>query len=164
MGRAMSVHDVNIRKAAEADIPALARVWNDSWHAGHAHLQPEAAKHRDLPYFKARIGSNIERMIVAEEADEILGFSGWEGDGIGQVFVAPNHFGKNVAPRLLATVEAILKAEGHKRIWLHCAVGNERARRFYEKNEWHITREFDDEVGTREGPRSMRTWHMEKDV
>jgi ribosomal protein S18 acetylase RimI-like enzyme len=158
----VSVHDVNIRKAEETDIPALARVWNESWHAGHAHLQPEAAKHRDLPYFEARVGSNIDRMIVAEEGGEILGFSGWEGDGIGQVFVLPSHFGKQVAPRLLATVEAILRAEGHATIWLHCAEGNDRARKFYEKHGWKVASTFDDEIGTHLGPMPMRTWHMEK--
>ncbi|MCE7997465.1 MAG: GNAT family N-acetyltransferase [Rhodobiaceae bacterium] len=160
----MSVHDVNIRKAVEADIPALAHVWNESWHAGHAHLQPEAAKYRDLPYFQARVGSNIQRMIVAEEADEIVGFSGWEGDGIGQVFVVPSHFGKQVAPRLLATVEAILKSQGNQCIWLHCAEGNDRARHFYEKHGWSVTRTFDAEIGTHKGPMPDRAWHMEKDL
>lgn len=159
-----SVHDVNIRKADKADIPALARVWNESWHAGHGHLNPEAAKSRDLPYFEARVGSNIDRMIVAEEDDEIIGFSGWEGDGIGQVFVMPSHFGKQVAPRLLATVEAILQAEGHERIWLHCAEGNDRARAFYEKHGWEVMRTFDDEIGTHLGPMPMRAWHMEKGI
>ena len=160
----MSVHDVTIRKAKDTDIQQLAEVWNKSWHAGHGHLDPIAAKFRDLPYFEARIGSGLARMIVAEEDGKIVGFSGWEGDGIGQVFIAPSHFGKDVAPRLLATVEAVLKAEGHGRIWLHCAVGNDRARRFYEKNGWYVARVFDDEIGTREGPRPMRAWHMEKDI
>ncbi len=160
----MSIHDVNIRKAEKTDIPALARVWNDSWHAGHGHIDPVAAKFRDLAYFEERIVSGLARMIVAEEDGKIVGFSGWEGDGIAQVFIAPSHFGTNVAPRLLATVEAILKAEGYQRIWLHCAVGNDRARRFYEKNGWRVARVFDDEVGTREGPRPMRAWHMEKTV
>jgi len=160
----MSVHDVNIRKAVEADIPALALVWNESWHAGHAHLDPEAAKHRDLPYFAARIGSGLGRMIVAEEDGKIVGFSGWEGDGIGQVFVLPSHFGKQVAPRLLATVEAILKVEGHKTIWLHCREGNDRARTFYEKHGWKVAYAFDDEIGTHQGLMPTRAWHMEKDL
>lgn len=160
----MSIHDVNIRKADEADIQELARVWNESWHAGHGHLDPVAARYRDLPYFEARIGSGLERMIVAEEDGKIVGFSGWEGDGIGQVFIAPSHFGKDVAPRLLATVEAILKAEGHERIWLHCAEGNDRARAFYEKHGWSVTRTFDYEIGTHKGPMPDRAWHMEKGV
>lgn len=160
----MSVHDVNIRKAEETDVLPLARVWNESWHAGHAHLNREAAKYRDLPYFEARVGSNIDRMIVAEEDREILGFSGWEGEGIGQLFVLPSHFGKQVAPRLLATVEAILKSEGHARIWLNCAEGNDRARHFYEKHGWSVTRTFDSEIGTHKGPKPDRVWRMEKDL
>jgi GNAT superfamily N-acetyltransferase len=160
----MSVHDVNIRKADKADIRALARVWNVSWHAGHAHLDTEAAKGRDLSYFEARVGSNLARMIVAERGGEILGFSGWEGDGIGQLFVVPAQFGKQVAPRLLATVEAILKVEGHKTIWLHCREGNDRARTFYEKHGWKVAYAFDDEIGTHQGLMPTRAWHMEKDI
>lgn len=158
----MPDHDLNIRKAVEADIPALARVWNDSWHAGHARLSPQAAKFRDLAYFEPRIGSNLGRMIVAEEGDRIVGFSGWEEDGVGQLFVLPSHFGKQVAPRLLATVEAILKTAGHSKIWLHCAEGNDRARAFYEKHSWKVVRTFDDEIGTHKGPLPMKAWHLEK--
>ncbi|MBL4863696.1 MAG: GNAT family N-acetyltransferase [Rhodobiaceae bacterium] len=160
----MSDHDFNIRQATEADIPALARVWNDSWHAGHAALDPEAAKHRDLPYFQARIGSNLACMIVAEEGGRVVGFSGWEGDGVGQLFVLPSHFGKQVGLRLLATVEALLKAEGHTTIWLHCREGNERARTFYEKHDWRIIRTFDDQIGTHIGFMPTRAWHMEKEL
>ncbi len=160
----MSDHDLNIRKAAPGDIPALAQVWNESWHAGHAHLDPEAANGRDLSYFEARVGSNLERMIVADLYGSVIGFSGWEGDGIGQLFVLPSHFGKHVAPRLLATVEAILKVEGHETIWLHCREGNNRARIFYEKHGWKVAYAFDDEIGTHHGPMPTRAWHMEKKV
>jgi GNAT superfamily N-acetyltransferase len=158
----MPEQDVDIRMAEKADLPALARVWNDSWHASHAQLSPEAAKFRDLRYFEARIASNLDRMIVAIDRDQLVGFSGWEEDGIGQLFVLPSHFGKGVAPRLLATVEAILKAEGHTTIWLHCAEGNDRARVFYEKNGWRVTDTFDYEIGTHIGPMPERAWHLEK--
>ncbi|MEQ9144436.1 MAG: GNAT family N-acetyltransferase [Parvibaculaceae bacterium] len=155
---------VTIRMAAAADVPQLAQVWHDSWQAGHAHLDPVAAEHRDLPYFQARIGSGLDRMIVAVERGKIVGFSGWEGDGIGQVFVAPSHIGKGIAPRLLATVEAILKAEGHRTIWLHCREGNERARRFYEKHGWQVVRTIEDQIGTHIGFLPAPTWHLEKDI
>lgn len=156
------VESLDIRAAVEADLPNLARVWNESWHAGHAQLSPEAALHRDLPYFEARVGSNLARMIVAVEGREIVGFSGWEEDGIAQLFVLSSHFGKQVAIRLLATVEAILKVKEHKTIWLHCQKGNDRARKFYEKHGWKAIRTFDVELGTHKGPMLTRAWHMEK--
>jgi len=154
--------NIDIRAAVDTDLPSLARVWNDSWHASHAHLSPEAALYRDLPYFEARVGSNLARMIVAEKENQIVGFSGWQADGIGQLFVLPSHFGTQVAFRLLATVEAILKAKEHKTIWLHCQTGNDRARKFYEKHGWKVIRAFDTELGTHKGPMPTRAWHMEK--
>ncbi len=154
--------EISIRGAVEADVPALARVWNESWHAGHAALDPEAAKHRDLPYFQARIGSNLAHIVVAVEGQGIVGFSGWEDDGIGQLFVLPTHFGRQVAAGLLHTVEEVLAKEGHTTIWLHCREGNERARAFYEKHGWRIVRTFDDQIGTHIGFMPTRAWHMEK--
>ena len=156
--------EIGIRGAVEADVPALARVWNESWHAGHAALDPEAAKHRDLPYFQTRIGYNLARMFVAVERDEIVGFSGWEDDGVGQLFVLPSHFGRQVASRLLRTVEEVLKKEGYTTIWLHCREGNERARTFYEKHGWRVVRTFDDQIGTHIGFMPTRAWHMEKEL
>lgn len=156
--------DIEFRMARDGDIPSLAVVWHDSWHASHAALLPDAAPHRDLPYFKARIASNLARTMVALDGEDIAGFSGWEGDGIAQVFVAPAHFRRQIGTRLLSTVEAILKSQGHGKIWLHCAEGNEGARALYEKQGWRVEKTFDDEIGTHLGPMPMRTWHMVKQL
>ena len=155
---------IEIRPARDGDAPSLAHVWNDSWHAGHAHLDPEAAAFRDLPYFQARIGSgpDLQYMIVATIEGEIAGFSRWEGDGIAQVFVAPDHFRKGIGEALLRKAETALKDAGHKTIWLHCQEGNDHARAFYEKHGWRVTRTFDTETGTHKGPMPTRAWHMEK--
>lgn len=154
--------NIAIRLASTGDIPALARVWHDGWHQGHAHLSPEIAKGRPFEFFLPRIETTLPNCVVATVDNVIVGFAGWAGDGIGQVFVLPEWHGRQVAPLLLAAAEAKLKEQGHTCIWLQCQVGNTRARRFYEKHGWHVAREIDVSIGTIEGRMPQRVWRMEK--
>ncbi|MBX3497376.1 MAG: GNAT family N-acetyltransferase [Parvibaculum sp.] len=154
--------DITIRPASAGDIPALARVWHDGWHAGHAHLSPEIAALRPLSFFEPRMATTLPDCVVACIDGDIVGFAGWNGDGIGQVFVLPAWNGKGVAARVLAAAEEQLRNAGHSRIWLQCEVGNDRARRFYEKHGWSVAREHDTEIGTVEGRMPQRVWRMEK--
>ncbi|MEX0840322.1 MAG: GNAT family N-acetyltransferase [Parvibaculum sp.] len=157
-----TANDITIRRAGAGDIPALARVWHDAWHAGHAHLDPEIAVGRPFPFFEQRMGSTLERCIAALVGDEIVGFAGWEGDGIGQVFVLPAWHGRGVAAPLLKAAEDVLRADGHVRIWLQCRVGNDRARAFYEKHGWSIAAVVDADIGTVAGREPILVWRMEK--
>jgi GNAT superfamily N-acetyltransferase len=154
--------DITLRQASAGDIPALARVWHDGWHQGHAHLSPDVAKGRPFEFFLPRIETTLPDCVVATVDGEIVGFTGWEGDGIGQVFVLPAWHGRGVAPLLLAAAERKLEEAGHASIWLQCQVGNARARRFYEKHGWHVAREVDVSIGTMEGRKPQRVWRMEK--
>tara|TARA_R110000824_G_scaffold366730_2_gene555566 strand:- start:80368 stop:80853 length:486 start_codon:yes stop_codon:yes gene_type:complete len=156
--------DIVIRLASAGDIPALARVWHDGWHHGHAHLSPEVARGRPFEFFMPRIETALPDCIVATVDEAIVGFAGWEGDGIGQVFVLPAWHGRGVAPLVLAAAEQKLKEQGHTRIWLQCQIGNLRARRFYEKHNWHVAREMDVTIGTIEGRAPQRVWRMEKSI
>ncbi|MBG53541.1 MAG: GNAT family N-acetyltransferase [Alphaproteobacteria bacterium] len=155
-------HEWQIRAARPADVPMIGRIWHDSWQAGHADFDPEIAALRDLPYFMARAGGNIERTLVGIWDGRIWGFTGWEGDGVAQVFVAPSNFRRGLGSALLAAVEDILKEQGHEKIWLHCLEGNERARSLYEKHGWSVAKTIDDQIGTHIGFKPVRSWHMEK--
>ncbi len=156
--------DIAIRFAESGDIPALARVWHDAWHAGHAHLDPDIAAGRPFSFFEARMGSAVDRMIAALADGEVVGFSGWEGDGIGQVFVLPAFHGRGVAPLVLRAAEDVLREEGHERIWLQCRTGNDRARAFYEKHGWHVACEMEADIGTVTGREPITVWRMEKEL
>lgn len=107
--------------------------------------------------------TTLPNCIVATVNDEIVGFAGWEGDGIGQVFVLPAWHGRGVAPLVLTAAEAKLREQGHTHIWLQCQVGNVRARRFYEKHGWHVAREMNVDIGTMDGRKPQRVWRMEKE-
>ncbi|MBI1261480.1 MAG: GNAT family N-acetyltransferase [Rhizobiales bacterium] len=153
-----------IRRASAGDIPALARVWHEGWHQGHAHLTPEIAALRPFSFFKERMEGGDQNCVVAIVKDEIVGFARWEGDGIAQVFVLPAWHGLGVAPLVLAAVEAELKALGHTHIWLQCQMGNSRARAFYEKHGWCVAAELDVTNGTIKGRAPARVWRMEKEL
>ncbi|MDP2150627.1 MAG: GNAT family N-acetyltransferase [Parvibaculum sp.] len=153
-----------MRVASAGDIPALARVWHDGWHAGHAHLSPDIAALRPLSFFEPRMATTLPDCVVACVDGDIVGFAGWEGDGIGQVFVLPAWHGRGVAPRVLAAAEEELKRAGYSRIWLQCQLGNARARRFYEKHGWQVAAELDVTIGTTEGRKPQRVWRMEKSL
>ena len=151
-----------IERASAGDIPALARVWHDAWHAGHAHLDPEIATGRPFAFFESRMGGTVGRTLIARVDGEVVGFAGWEGDGIGQVFVLPAWHGRSVAAPLLQAAEDVLKDQGHALIWLQCRVGNVRARAFYEKHGWYVAREVETDIGTVSGREPILVWQMEK--
>jgi GNAT superfamily N-acetyltransferase len=57
-------------------------------------------------------------------------------DELYQLFVSAQSRGAGVAAALIADAEARLLARGVETAWLACAIGNERAARFYEKCGW----------------------------
>ena len=125
-------------------------------------LDPDVAARRPFEFFRDRIATVLPDCVAACVAGEVVGFAGWEGDGIGQVFVLPAWHGRGVAPLLLRAAEEALQARGHKRIWLQCRIGNERARAFYEKHGWVVAGEVDTTLGHVKGRSPVLVWRMEK--
>ncbi|HXV64473.1 MAG TPA: GNAT family N-acetyltransferase [Vicinamibacteria bacterium] len=66
-----------------------------------------------------------------------VGFCVVKGDELYQLYVSAQSRGAGVAAALIADAEARLVEDGVERAWLACAIGNERAARFYEKSGWH---------------------------
>lgn len=117
-----------------------------------------------MRFFTERVASLSVDTFVACVAGEVVGFTHWEGDGIAQVFVLPAWRGRGVAPLLLAAGEAALRVAGHRRIWLQCRIGNERARAFYEKHDWAVVNDVETTLGHMEGRSLVMVWRMEKDL
>ena len=132
----------SIRPATAADMAAVADLWHEGWHSGHAghvpggltDLRTLAAFHERTP---PRVGETTVAVTDVDDADgALLGFVMVVDDEVEQVFVAPAWRGTGVAADLLAEAERQIAAAGHDEAWLAVVDGNVRARRFYAKCGW----------------------------
>ena len=128
----------SIRPASDADMAAVADLWHEGWHHGHAGHVPEGLTAAStLAAFRERTPSRVADTAVAVDDDgTLLGFVMVVGDEVEQVFVAPAGRGTGLASELLAEAERRVAAGGHASAWLAVVVGNARARRFYERQGW----------------------------
>ena len=62
----------------------------------------------------------------------------------------------------MADAEARLAERGVETAWLACAIGNERAARFYEKSGWRRAGIMVNHADTAEGPFPLEVWRYEK--
>lgn len=127
-----------IRPAGAADMAAVADLWHEGWHSGHAGHVPEGLTAlRTLEAFHERTPARVADTTVAlGDSGELLGFVMVVADEVEQVFVGPPGRGTGVAAVLLAEAERQVAAGGHDLAWLAVVAGNARARRFYEKCGW----------------------------
>jgi ribosomal protein S18 acetylase RimI-like enzyme len=84
------------------------------------------------------------------------------GDRLYQLFVASRARGTGVASALLSDAELRLAQGGVELTWLTCAVGNERAARFYEKSGWNRMGTVVEHTETSDGPFALAIWRYEK--
>jgi putative acetyltransferase len=121
---------------------AVADLWHEGWHAGHAGHVPEgltdrrtmAAFHERTP---PRVGDTTVAVTDTEHAEgAVVGFAMVVDDEVEQLFVAPAWRGTGVAADLLVEAEGRIAAAGYDEAWLAVVDGNARARRFYEKCGW----------------------------
>jgi GNAT superfamily N-acetyltransferase len=154
---------MKIRSAHAAEIDRLARIWYDGWQDAHAQiLPPELARLRTFESFGERLRAALDQVRVAELSDETVGFCMIHGDELYQLFVTAAARGSGVAAALVADAEARLAAAGVATVWLACAIGNERAARFYEKCGWQRTGTVVNPLDTPAGVFRLEVWRYEK--
>ena len=125
------------RPATPDELPALARLWEAGWHDAHDGLVPPAlVALRTSESFLDRLRDVAEALRVAGPQGRPLGLCVASGDEIDQLYVTPVARGTGLAARLLADGEARLAASGVRVGRIACAIGNDRALRFYEKHGW----------------------------
>jgi len=83
-------------------------------------------------------------------------------DELHQLFVAGTARGGTVAMALTLDAEQEIRRRGFQRAWLACAIGNERAARFYEKAGWHRTGVVINHAITPTGQLPLEVWCYEK--
>ena len=154
---------VLIRDADESELDELAAVWHEAWRAGHEAIVPaELARRRTRERFRERLHAALAEVRVAGPIGAPVGFSMLKGDELYQLFVSAAARGTGVAAVLIADAETRLAARGVETAWLTCAIGNDRAARFYDKCGWRRTGTVTDELHTPEGPIYVDVWRYEK--
>src|SRR5262245_23704772 len=152
-----------IRNAQASELDALATVWYEAWQDGHAAVVPaELKRRRTRERFRERLEAALAEVRVAGPVGAPVGFSMLKGDELYQLFVSARARGSGVAAALIGDAETRLAARGVRTAWLTCAIGNDRAARFYEKCGWRRTGTVTEELDTPEGTLSMDVWRYEK--
>lgn len=154
---------MNIRNAERSEIDLLAQLWYDGWQDAHAAILPAELKRiRTLESFKERLEKLLSHTRVVGEINEPLGFCITKEDELYQLFVSAQARGTGVAAQLVADSEKRLAENGVKTAWLACAIGNDRAARFYEKSGWRRVGTIVSQLETPEGIFPLEVWRYEK--
>jgi ribosomal protein S18 acetylase RimI-like enzyme len=154
---------MDVRAAEEREIDLVARLWYDAWQEAHAPIVPaELIRLRTLESFKRRLGAAFSDLRVVGPTGAPVGLCVIKGDELYQLFVSAQSRGAGVAAALIADAEARLSARGVETAWLACAIGNERAARFYEKSGWRRAGTFVSRLETPNGIFPLEVWRYEK--
>ena len=130
---------MKVRRAVDADRPAIARLHAASWADTYQGILPDVLLDETLPGIMAERWANqpigpADSVLLAEEEDAILGFAAtWDGE---PAYIDNLHVGawarsRGVGRALLAETARQVLAAGRKGGLLHVVVGNRRARDLY---------------------------------
>lgn len=153
---------MQIERATVDEVSQVASLWHRGWHQGHAAVAPpELVASRVLAEFHDRTARRIDRTWVIRVGGVLAGFCMLEEDEVYQFYVDAAFQGQGVAAALMAWVEEALAG---RLAWLACAVGNDRAARFYEKSGWERAGTEIYPVEAESGPSEVQIWRYEKDL
>ena len=156
---------IEVRKADPSEVDALAKVWYDAWQDGHAGVVPAGlTRVRTLASFRDRLAQDLGGLRVVGPPGAPVGLCKIKDDELNQLFVAAAARGSGVAEALLADGERRLAEAGVTTAWLSCAIGNDRAARFYEKHGWIRVGNMVADLETIGGLFRLESWRYEKAV
>ena len=155
----------NVRDANLSEIPQLAKIWFDGWQDAHARIVPaELARLRTLQSFEERLRAASGGVRVTGTAGAPTGFYFLKGTELYQFYVSSDARGSGIAAVLMADAEARLRERHVHTAWLACAIGNDRAARFYEKCGWLRTGIVTDHLEVPAGTFALEVWRYEKSL
>lgn len=154
-----------LRNARSEDIEAITSLWHDGWHDAHAKIVPPALVALRTPAsFRERTAKHLSAMRVYLQDDRPVGFHYPSGDELDQFYVAAQARGLGVAARLMEDAENGFRKAGYEAAWLACAIGNDRAARFYEKSGWRESGTMTFHAETSQGLLRLEAWRFEKRI
>lgn len=152
-----------IRQAREDEVELLADIWYQGWQDAHAAILPaELARLRTRESFEERLRHALHNVRVAGPPHRPIGFCMTKDDELYQLFVSAEARGTGAAALLEADALAIIGSRGAPTAWLACAIGNDRAARFYEKTGWQRIGTMESRLETQEGIFPLEVWRYEK--
>lgn len=153
------------RYALTADVPKVAAIYHAVWHETQApFMPPEERKLRTPQFFEERMSALLATTLVAERAGSIVGFASWQGHLLSQFYISAAHRGVGLASELITASEVEMARSGIKVAELHCIVGNNRARRFYERMSWQHGGEIHKQMSGSRGLAGVAFWRMTKQL
>jgi GNAT superfamily N-acetyltransferase len=161
----MAGEGMGARALEESEIGTLAQLWHAGWQDAHGTIAPAGlVRARTLESFRARLAAARDDTRVMGPAGAPLGMFMLKDDELNQFYLARQARGTGLAAALIMDAEALLAARGATTAWLACAVGNDRAARFYEKCGWHNARTTVNRLETPDGVFEIDIWRYEKRV
>ena len=125
------------RSMMEYEVDAVANLWHDTWHRSHDQIVPRAlCEFRDKRYFHSRIEREFTAVRVLGMPGEPIGLCIAKDTNLDMLFIAATEQGKGFGERLLDDAETRMRGSGVKEAYLHVALGNVRAIRFYHRCGW----------------------------
>jgi ribosomal protein S18 acetylase RimI-like enzyme len=154
---------MDVRDAEEAEIDHLAMIWYDGWRDAHEQiLPPELARHRTLESFRERLRAALPNVRVVGTAGEPVGFHMVKDSELYQLYVSTPARGSGAATMLVTDAEAGMVRRGVETAWLACAIGNERAAKFYERCGWRRIGTMVHRLEIPNGEFLLEVWRYEK--
>jgi ribosomal protein S18 acetylase RimI-like enzyme len=154
-----------VRDAEHAEIDRLAEVWYEGWHEAHGLIVPgELARLRTRESFRSRLEEALPSVRVVGPLGLPAGFCMVRGAELYQLYVSRQSRGSGVAAALIGDAEGRLLKSGVETAWLACAIGNDRAARFYEKSGWHRAGTMINQAETSDGAFPLEVWRYEKSL
>jgi GNAT superfamily N-acetyltransferase len=154
---------MNIRDAEEQEIVHLANIWYQGWLDAHEQIVPlELKRIRTRESFGPRLQQLIKSVRVVGPLGAPVGFHIVKDDELYQLYVSAEARGSGVAAALIADAEAKLAERGVETAWLACAIGNDRAARFYEKCGWRRVGNMINHLETESEVFDLEVWRYEK--
>ncbi len=156
---------MDVRNAEEHEIDHLANLWYQGWLDAHEQIVPAELKRIRTPEsFGPRLKALLPSVRVVGPVGAPLGFHILKDDELYQLYVSAEARGAGVAAALIGDAENLLSERGYETGWLACAIGNDRAARFYEKSGWRRAGNMINQLEPETGAFELEVWRYEKSL